>query len=350
MMIGTSGSEESPFVTTAMIMAAGMGTRLRPFTNLRAKALLPVLGIPTVQFLVDSLRVSGVERLVVNVHHHSESTKTELRRLDLGEMSLQVSDESGLLLGSAGGIRQALPLLGDRPFFLANADVISEVDWRALAARHQKLRARYGVSLTLALLPEGPRGGSYREIVFEGSSGQVTGLGQSRPGKPFFMGAAVIEPEALEEVPSTGPAEFVPTILEPAIRKKKAGVFLTRSEWYDMGSPALWLETHFALMHQMEMRGTVNAPAFLWRERILGSNLRIADGIWISKGSRHPRYVPDWTGPCYWNGEYGCGTAVSQVPQVLGPQAVLYGQPSDSVPSIGAWSSGIGFGGLWVPI
>src|SRR4051794_34692208 len=97
-------------ISTAMIMAAGVGSRLRPFTDLKAKALLPVLGIPVIQFQMDSLVHSGVSRLVVNVHHHAVSTQEGLQSLDRGASALQTSDESGLLLGSAGGIRNALPL------------------------------------------------------------------------------------------------------------------------------------------------------------------------------------------------------------------------------------------------
>src|SRR4051794_13663614 len=103
-----------------MLMAAGRGTRLRPFTDLAPKPLLPLLGVPMAQFAVDALAQAGVPRIVANIHHHAAATRAGFAALDLAGTELVFSDESAELLGSAGGIQKASPLLGEGPFFLMN--------------------------------------------------------------------------------------------------------------------------------------------------------------------------------------------------------------------------------------
>lgn len=106
--------------TTAMVLAAGLGTRMRPLTNDRPKALVEVAGRPLIDHVLDRLRDAGVERAVVNVHHFADRMEDHLaRRRDL---EILVSDERAGLLDSGGGIRHALPKLGAGPVFLANID------------------------------------------------------------------------------------------------------------------------------------------------------------------------------------------------------------------------------------
>lgn len=318
-----------------MLMAAGLGTRLRPFTDAEPKALLPLLGVPMAQFALDQLARAGVSRVVANVHHHAERAKSGLEALDRGGTELLLSDESELLLGSAGGIRKALPLLGDGPFFLVNADVLCDAELAALAECHARLRARHGVHLTLTVFPAGPSGGKYRELFLDRQSGLITGFGELAEGRPFFVGAAILEPEALREVPPQGPAEFVPAILEPAIRDRKAGVFLSSGIWHDVGSPGLWLKAHAELIRALETRAL---PA--WRERIESVNKRIAPGIWISRRSRTHVPAAQWAGPAYWN---PLRDETAHAPRELGPDMVVYG----SCPRDSGLSRAICYRGLW---
>lgn len=280
---------ESPRIKRAMIMTAGLGTRLKPFTNQRTKALLPILGVPSVQFALDSLSSSGVSRVVCNVHHHAEGTKQGLLTLDRGGVDeLLLSDESRELLGSAGGLRNALPLLGeDEAFFLTNADVLCDVDWRRLEKRHRELKKKRNVSMTLALFRQGPGTGSYREILFDEAEGLVTGLGALAVGRPFYIGAAVVEPDALLGLREGIPAEFGSELLVPAIEAKRVGIYLTEGEWFDIGSPSLWLETHLALIKRFEemmaRRPEPKGSLSRWKNRIEAHSKRIQEGVWISR-------------------------------------------------------------------
>lgn len=321
-----------------MLMAAGLGTRLRPFTEMEPKALLPLMGVPMAQFALDALAAGGVTHVVANLHHHAEKARDGFSRLAKGpEMTLDLSDESGELLGSAGGIRKALPLFGGEPFFLVNADVLCEVDLGALARAHALNRARNGAVLTLTVFRAGPAGGKYREILFDAAQGLVTGFGVPAEGKPYFVGAAVIEPEALASVPE-GPQEFVPTILEPAIRAGKAGLYVAEGQWHDIGSPQLWLNAHTSLIQGLEC-GRVPP---LWRARVESGAKRVAPNIWISRACSKNFSLSEWAGPVYWD---SMCDETARPPQKLGPRAVMYGaahSPGET------FSGGIGYRGVWV--
>ena len=303
-----------------MLMAAGLGTRLRPFTDLVAKTLLPVMGVPCAQFAVDAAVQAGVKRLVTNIHHLPARTREGLSNLDLGGAELVVSDESERLLGSAGGIARALPNFEGEPFFLLNADVLCDVDLGRLARRHAALRARRGVSLTLTIFERPEGNGAYREIQMDQATGLISGFGEVTQGKPYFVGAAVIEPEAVQGLSPDEPSEFVPKILEPAIRAGKAGFFLTQGKWFDVGSPELWCETHLELIRLLET-GRVSRA---WRVRIESVSRRIAQEIWIGNKTRRRFPTADWQGPAYFS---DLDDSTVRPPREFGPGAVLYGQP-----------------------
>lgn len=110
----------TPGPKTAMVLAAGMGTRMRPLTDDLPKALVPVAGRPLIDRVLDKLVEAGVERAVVNVHHFADQVEAHLaRRTDL---QVLISDERGGLLDSGGGIQHARALLGEDPIFVANID------------------------------------------------------------------------------------------------------------------------------------------------------------------------------------------------------------------------------------
>jgi len=103
-----------------MVLAAGLGTRMRPLTDSRPKALVPVAGRLLLDRVLDKLVEAGVERAVVNVHHFADQVEAHVRgRTDL---EVLISDERAGLLDSGGGIQHARALLGEDPIFVANID------------------------------------------------------------------------------------------------------------------------------------------------------------------------------------------------------------------------------------
>ena len=110
-------------IKTAMVLAAGHGTRMRPLTNDRAKAMVEVGGKPLIDHMLDRLEATGVERAVVNVHAHADHLEAHLKARKTGP-EIIISDEREALLETGGGMVKALPLLGDEPVLACNIDAI----------------------------------------------------------------------------------------------------------------------------------------------------------------------------------------------------------------------------------
>jgi MurNAc alpha-1-phosphate uridylyltransferase len=108
-------------ITTAMLLAAGLGTRMKPLTETRPKPLIEVAGRTLVDRVLDKLAIQGVTRAVVNVHHFADQMIAHLAKRK--DIEIVISDERDLLLETGGGVIKALPLLGDEPFFAINTDV-----------------------------------------------------------------------------------------------------------------------------------------------------------------------------------------------------------------------------------
>ncbi len=109
--------------TTAMVLAAGLGTRMRPLTNDRPKALVEVGGKALIDHMLDRLGDAGVTKAVVNVHAFADRLEAHLAQRTAAP-KIVVSDERGELLETGGGLKKARPLLGDAPIFVANIDAV----------------------------------------------------------------------------------------------------------------------------------------------------------------------------------------------------------------------------------
>ena len=116
-----AGSVMSSFMPAkAMVFAAGLGTRMRPITDTLPKPLVKVAGKPLIDHMLDRFKASGLETAVVNVHYLADEIEAHLASRERPE--ILISDERAKLLDQGGGIKKALPLLGDAPFFLCNTD------------------------------------------------------------------------------------------------------------------------------------------------------------------------------------------------------------------------------------
>lgn len=121
-----------------MILAAGLGTRLKPWTDSHPKALVPVKGVPMLERVIVNLKSQGFERITVNVHHFAEQVLKFLRERDFG-VSISISDESGQLLDTGGAILRARHLLDleSGPVLIHNVDILSDADLGALMRSHE---------------------------------------------------------------------------------------------------------------------------------------------------------------------------------------------------------------------
>ena len=131
----------------AMIFAAGLGTRLKPLTDTMPKALVRVGGKPLIEHVVEKLKASGAERIVVNVHHFASQVIDYLQENDNFGVDVRISDESERLLDTGGGIKKARPLfMPDAPILIHNVDMLSNVDLDRLYYGHGDVDATLLVS------------------------------------------------------------------------------------------------------------------------------------------------------------------------------------------------------------
>lgn len=147
----------------AFILAAGLGTRLRPWTEKHPKALVPVGGIPMLERVIISLRAQGFHKMVINVHHFASQIIEFLDSKDFG-VEIVISDESKELLDTGGAIMHAAPLLfkDPAPVLIHNVDILSNADLRSLMHAHGQAD-----SLATLLVSDRP---SFRRLICDSES------------------------------------------------------------------------------------------------------------------------------------------------------------------------------------
>lgn len=115
----------------AMIMAAGLGTRLKPWTDLHPKALVPIDGVPALERLINRLAEHGFSKIVVNIHHFADQMREFITSLNT-DVEILISDESENLLDTGGALVKAIDMFGTEPVLIHNVDIISNCDLTAL--------------------------------------------------------------------------------------------------------------------------------------------------------------------------------------------------------------------------
>lgn len=126
----------------AMIFAAGLGTRLRPLTNDRPKALVEVGGKPMLEHVINHLKQAGFDDITVNIHHFGQKIIDFLESKDNFGLNIHISDERDLLLDTGGGILKARKFLdGNEPFLVHNADILTDLDLKTMVENHKSTGA-----------------------------------------------------------------------------------------------------------------------------------------------------------------------------------------------------------------
>ena len=126
----------------AMIFAAGLGARLRPLTNDRPKALVEVGGKPMLEHVINHLSQAGFDDITINIHHFGQKIIDFLKSNNNFGLNIHISDERDLLLDTGGGILKARPYLdGDEPFLVHNADILTDLDLKAMLEKHKSSNA-----------------------------------------------------------------------------------------------------------------------------------------------------------------------------------------------------------------
>jgi NDP-sugar pyrophosphorylase family protein len=297
----------APF-SRALVLAAGLGTRLRPLTLARAKAAVPVDGEALARRVIRWLAAQGIVDLVLNLHHQP-ATITALvgDGSDLGAR-VRYSWEFPIL-GSAGGPRRAVPLLlgdaGSGTMLLVNGDTLTDVRLDTLAERH----ARTGALVTMALIPN-PWPDRYGGVLLDDNE-VVTGFTRRGSTIPsfHFIGVQAAEAAAFASLTDGVPAESVLDLYPRLMREQPGSIrgFVSNAAFQDIGTAADLLQTSLELAAVDGREGrprwgfavhvdrsAIVDRSLLWDEVRIGAGARITecivgDGVTIPAGATFSR-------------------------------------------------------------
>jgi NDP-sugar pyrophosphorylase family protein len=287
----------------ALVLAAGLATRLRPLSDVRAKAAMPVAGTPIIVRILEWLRSHGIRRVVVNLHHQPASIAAIVGDGSQLDVEVRYSWEPAIL-GSAGGPRRALPLLDADRFFVVNGDTLTDCDLHALAQRHLDSKA----AATMALVAGDVE--RYGGVLVK-SDGRVCGFGRPRPDVRalHFIGAQAVNVEVFAGLPDNQPSETVRTLYPRllAARHDAIAAFESDAEFLDVGTARDYLKT-VATIAAREHRpfdigvdcdvasDAIVEGSVLWDRVVIGTGARVAhcvvaDDVVISAGSQFAESV-----------------------------------------------------------
>ena len=227
----------------AMVLAAGLGTRLRPLTNDRPKALVEVGGRSLLEITLARLRNFGIRDVIINLHHYADMVMDRLKAAGNFGMNIEFSREE-ILLDTGGGLKQAAWFLGesaDEPFILHNVDVISNIDLQRMVEAHKKS----GALATLAVQERK----TSRYLLFD-EQAQLCGrrfvkeekTEIARPSQNMtevaFAGIHVISPRLFSLLTEQGVFSIVPAYLRLVAQGEKVVAFRADEYyWLDLGKP-----------------------------------------------------------------------------------------------------------------
>jgi len=272
----------------AMILAAGLGTRLRPLTFERAKPAIPLLGRPLVVRLIQNLEAQGIGPFRLNLHHLPGSVKRVFSTQPWDALPVSFSHEPEIL-GTAGGLKANEAFFRDGTFLMANGDIVADFPLEQAVAFHRERRAL----ATLVLYPQDP---PFRftpiRIDEEGRLHEFKGAGPApgrlRPETYLFTGVHVLEPEIFDFIPRAGFSEINSEVYPGALRAGKHVLgFPVKGYWNDLGDPGRYLEAQRDLIRLSRAHPPVYVAAEAKRADLagLGPNVSVEAGCCVEPGA-----------------------------------------------------------------
>jgi mannose-1-phosphate guanylyltransferase len=229
-------------VLKAAILAAGLGTRLRPLTELVPKPLMPVLNRPLLGLLLEQLKRAGCSRVAVNTHHLAARVQEFLAGQGSLGLDLRISHEPELL-GTGGGLKQLGEALEDGPFLALNADILTDLDLQAIYQGH-----RAGAVATLVLHDSPP----YNKVwVADGGVASIGAPPAAPAGPPLaYTGVQVVGPEMLKYLPPAGqPYDLVAAWRQALAAGERVNALVVSGHfWQELGDPKAYLSLHRRLL------------------------------------------------------------------------------------------------------
>ncbi|MFQ5513051.1 MAG: sugar phosphate nucleotidyltransferase [Myxococcota bacterium] len=285
----------------ALLLAAGLGTRMAPLTSDRPKPALPLLDEPLLLRLVRHLARQGIESVVVNAHRHVESLR---RTLADAPLVVQLSIEPELR-GSGGGVQQARELLGGSdPFLVVNADMWIELDLPALLEAHE----RSGAGATL-VLREDPRKATFGTIGYarDGLVCRITDLveGGGEKGSGLFTGVQLVSREIFTHMPDRLCFDLVRDVYVPWLREEAAlssWMHPRTADWWPVGTPRELLDANLVALerasrkndgeplvaHEARLEGDLQPPVWVGAGARVAAGARVGPHAVVGAGARVP--------------------------------------------------------------
>jgi NDP-sugar pyrophosphorylase family protein len=291
----------------AMVLAAGLGLRMRPLTLLRAKPALPVLNRPLLHWTMERLARAGAKEVVVNLHHLPETVTGALGSGRRWGLRIRYSHEP-VILGTGGGPRRVRGWFGREPLLLVNGDVLFDLDLRRLLTAHRATGARATLALRRNPVPR-----AYSPVVTDRSGRILSIAGRPRRARGFvtmFASVHVLDPALLDRLPE-GASDSVHDLYVPLLAE---GAHLqgvrTEGAWYDFGRPALYRDAQLRLVPGrgrdrvlVDAEARVAATARL-RLSVVGGGARVAGGARVERSVL-------WDGAVVEAGARVCGAIVA---------------------------------------
>lgn len=225
---------------TAMIFAAGLGTRFKPWTDTHPKALAVVNGKTLLQRNIQYLQQYGIKKIIVNVHHFADQIIDEIHKNKGWGSDITISDESDEVLETGGGLLKAKPLIGNHPFITLNVDILTDANLKYFLATHQQ----QGALITLATTNRK----TSRYLLFN-KYNRLCGWRNVKTGEErivlqakdlfekAYSGMAIFEPQIFDLIGFTGKFSLIEVFLSLAHDNKIASFDHSESKILDVGKP-----------------------------------------------------------------------------------------------------------------
>jgi mannose-1-phosphate guanylyltransferase len=269
----------------AMILAAGLGTRLLPYTLKRPKPLFPILNRPLLHLTINRIKQAGVQEVIVNAHH----LRSQIKEALLAEANITLQEEEKIL-GTGGGLRLALSRFGSEPVLVVNGDIYHSIDYRDVYRSH----CASGADVTL-VLHDYPR---FNDVRVDNAL-RITGFSKTagsekKPERRLaFTGIHVINPEVLHTIPRETPSCIIDCYRKLLQNGGAIRAYLARDQfWTDMGTPSAYLQLHANLLrHEVPVyeelvEAAADGPFLGIQHAFIGRDIKLLDWVCIGKGAR----------------------------------------------------------------
>ena len=222
----------------AMILAAGMGNRLRPLTNMYPKVLVPVVNTPVIDRIIQFLTTHGVEKIIINAHHHFRMIRDYLQGGSPFGVKVEIRTEKEIL-GTGGGIKNTRDFWDNDPFILINGDILTDIDLGDVYEFH--LKKKHLVTMVLHDFPK------YNKVRIDKELNILSiGPGTNLKGTFAFTGIHIINPEILNFIPDKKNYNIIDAYKRLIdLKKPIKGYIATGHRWIDVGTIPDYLRANF---------------------------------------------------------------------------------------------------------